>query len=169
MLPQSGGKSQFPLLARGAEGCAQLARWSSTPSATQQPCCISPSVFLRPLGTKMQLHPQREPRRLPPQRHRISAVYAAAVTPAEGGRTSSVTVQRQGAAVPPSPRGRLSAAKRAPKVPSPNTHIQKSPAANAAGGLFRGIIPSSASDNGDGGGACDTCVCYRRGCTAQAR
>ena len=57
LLPQSGGKSQFPLLARGAEGCAQLARWSSTPSATQQPCCISPSVFLRPLGTKIQLGP----------------------------------------------------------------------------------------------------------------
>ena len=57
MLPQSGSKSQLPLLARGAEGCAQLARWSSTPSATQQPCCISPSVFLRPLGTKIQLCP----------------------------------------------------------------------------------------------------------------
>ena len=62
-----------------------------------------------------------------------------------------------------------SAAKRAPKAPSPNTRIQKSPAANAAGGLFHRIIPSSASDNDDGGGACDTCVCYRRGCTAQAR
>ena len=57
MLPQSGGKSQLPLFTRGAKGCAQLARWSSTPSATQQPCCISPSVFLRPLGTKIQLCP----------------------------------------------------------------------------------------------------------------
>ena len=67
------------------------------------------------------------------------------------------------------PKGKAKRCGGAPKAPSPNTHIQKSPAANAAGGLFRGIIPSSASDNGDGGGACDTCVCYRRGCTAQAR
>ena len=43
--------------------------------------------------------------RLPPQRHRISAVYAAAVTPAGGGRTSSVTVQRKSAAPCHLPQG----------------------------------------------------------------
>ena len=206
MLPQSGGKSQFPLLARGAEGCGQLARWSSTPSATQQPCCISPSVFLRPLGTKIQLGPLavnrscfgcsllhlrtaaaclsrcfrhwRRSKAKPLRGSRggyrrkgteLAQCMPQQLRPPEAGGPHPSRCSAKAQHRDTFPKGKAKRCGGAPKAPSPNTHIQKSPAANAAGGLFRRIIPSSASDNGDGGGACDTCVCYRCGYTAQAR
>ena len=65
---------------------------------------LAASLYPPPAALESQT-PQREPRRLPPQRHRISAVYAAAVTPAGGGRTSSVTVQRKSAAPCHLPQG----------------------------------------------------------------
>ena len=72
--------------------------------------------------------------------------------------------------VPPSPRGRLSAAA-ARRRRHRQTNTKN--ACRSRGRRFilrlRSLIPFSASDNGGGGGACDTCVCYRRGCTAQAR
>ena len=60
----------------------------------------NPSVFLHLLGTKIHLPPQREART-----RSVTAVLAAVITPAFGGRTSSVTVQRQGAAPRHLPQG----------------------------------------------------------------
>ena len=185
-----------------------MARWSSTPSATQQPCCISPSVFLRPLGTKIQLCPlavnrscfgcsllhlrtaaaclsrcfrhrrrsKAKPLRGSRGRYRRKGTELAQCMPqqlrppeAGGPHPSRCSAKAQHRAT--FPKGKAKRCGSAPKAPSTNKH--KKNACRSRGRRFilrlRSLIPFSASDNGGGGGACDTCVCYRRGCTAQAR
>ena len=55
----------LPKIHRGAEKRRQLLLCTSTHTAFAHTRCISPSVFLRPLGTKIHLPPQREARALP--------------------------------------------------------------------------------------------------------
>ena len=115
-LSWRGGRlHQVPLSSRAVSlpqsFCALWARKSSlapsplTARASAVRSCTCGRQLLPPLAALESQTPQREPRRLPPQRHRISAVYAAAVTPAGGGRTSSVTVQRKSAAPCHLPQG----------------------------------------------------------------